>query len=629
MGKKTAEKPKKQPSTQAWLTEQRLRFYPLVLSVLALVLALVVITTREGDYLRRVEDLNLFLYTPLFLKDQLMVPGGLLTWMGTYFTQFFYTPWQGTLLLCLWCGLLLWLTRRAFALSVWWSALLVVPLALVLLTDFDLGYWIYILKLRGHFFITVIGASIAVATTWAYRCLPARWGLPTIFMVLMGVLLYPLAGFYGLLAVVLMAVTGWRTKGHTLAWRIADSAVAALLVVFVPLVCYRTLFCQTSTADLWTQALPLFATPEPYPQYYWPYRLLVALLLVLAATYGSRWSHRWVSRPVVWVPLQVVVVGTSLWACHHYWYKDANFYRELKMETAIEQQDWAGVLSVAASSTDEPTRTIWMYKNLALFRLGRIGNEMYNYRNGSAEPAAGFTVPLVVQGGKQLYLYYGLPNYCYRWCMEDGVEYGWRTMYLKYQARCALLNGETTLARKFADLLKKTRNHRELGEHYEQLALHPEQLASDPELGPVIPLMDHESLVASDQSVVETFLLMLLSNHAATNPQKSELAMAAALQQKDIPTFWRAFDGYVRTHPDGPMPRHYQEAAYLFGMLEKQVDVNSLPFDQSIIDSYNQFMQMAQQLAGSSEEQLARAMRPRFGHTYYYDYFLMRGLKTH
>ena len=33
---------------------------------------------------------------------------------------------------------------------------------------------------------------------------------------------------------------------------------------------------------------------------------------------------------------------------------------------------------------------------------------------------------MVVTGGRPLYMHYGIPNYCFRWCVENGVEYGWR-----------------------------------------------------------------------------------------------------------------------------------------------------------------------------------------------------------
>ena len=120
--KKNASKASKETIRQAWLTERRLRFYPLLLGVVALVAAFAVIVNGESDYLTRVDEMNLFLYTPLFFQQQLVVPGGLLTYLGTYFTQFFYHPWLGTLWLCMWCGVLMWLTVRAFSLSHWWGA---------------------------------------------------------------------------------------------------------------------------------------------------------------------------------------------------------------------------------------------------------------------------------------------------------------------------------------------------------------------------------------------------------------------------------------------------------------------------------------------------------------------------
>lgn len=627
--KKNASKASKETIRQAWLTERRLRFYPLLLGVVALVAAFAVIVNGESDYLTRVDEMNLFLYTPLFFQQQLVVPGGLLTYLGTYFTQFFYHPWLGTLWLCMWCGVLMWLTVRAFSLSHWWGALVLVPLALVLLTDFSIGYWIYMLKLRGHFFITVIGCSLALASVWAFRKMPVHHGLRWAFMVLAAVVLYPVAGCYGLVAIGLMALVGWRTSDTSLTGKVAGTALAALLVGFVPVLYYRLVYYQTSSDNLWQTALPIFDTGTPHPQYYWPYWLLFGFFALLAVGYRMQWADRWVRKPALWLALQVVIIGGTVWGCQHYWYKDANFHSELVMQNALEQHDWQGMLNEVAASHEEPTRLMWMLKNLAIFKLGRGGDEMYHYRNGSKMPASPFTVPMVVLGGKQLYLHYGLPNYCYRWCMEDGVEYGWRVMYLKYMTRSALVNGEPVLARRFIDLLKQTRYHRDWALHYEQLALHPEQLKKDPELGPVFHVLSKESVLASDQSIVETFLLALLSAEVTSDPVLADLVVQAALQQKDIPTFWRAFNQYAHATNGASMPRHYQEAAYLFGMLEKTVDVSQMPFDQQVVETYQQFMHAAQQLAGMSNDQLANAMRLRFGNTYYYDYFLMRGLKTY
>ena len=49
--------------------------YPLLLSVAALLLAYGVIVGQESAYLFKVQELNLFLYSPLFFHQQMVVPG--------------------------------------------------------------------------------------------------------------------------------------------------------------------------------------------------------------------------------------------------------------------------------------------------------------------------------------------------------------------------------------------------------------------------------------------------------------------------------------------------------------------------------------------------------------------------
>ncbi len=54
----------------------------------------------EEDLLWKEQETSLFLHTPLFFREQMVVPGGLTTWVATFFSQFFYYPWLGTMLLC-------------------------------------------------------------------------------------------------------------------------------------------------------------------------------------------------------------------------------------------------------------------------------------------------------------------------------------------------------------------------------------------------------------------------------------------------------------------------------------------------------------------------------------------------
>lgn len=611
------------------------RLYPLLLGLAALSVAFAVIVGHEADYLVHVEQQNLFLATPLFFQQCMAVAGGFLSYICTWLTQFLYLPSQGALVVCGCCGVLMLLVGLTFRLPARWAPVLLLPLALGLLMQFTLGYWTYELKLKGFFFAGVVGFSVALLPAWAYRYL-RNWWCRLALLLLTAVVLYPLAGFYGLLAVAVMALMEWRMTPASLGRRMLTTAVALLVGIVLPLVCYRYLYNQTHIDDIWRQGLPLFAQGEnEHPVYLAPYGLMCVLFLLLAVS--QRWSAPCTScdgpkgsRSKRWAVaiLHVVAVVAVGYGCWHYWYKDENFHRELQMNECIERLDWQGVVDQVAQA-ERPTRLMIMYKYLALFKMGRAGNEMYNLPDNDQLPNFCGSIPMVQQGGMAAYLHYGIQNFCYRWCVEDGVEFNWRVKHLKYMVRCALLGHEWQAARKYIDLLRHTRYHDTWAEHYATLIGHPERIAEDPELGPITHVMGTHDALASDQSMLENFMLSQLAGLVTDDPVGADLALMAAVQLKSIPAFWRAFFQYAQLHQGEPMPRHYQEAALMYGNLEHTVDISRMPFDQAVVDNYQAFMQFAQQCQGMNNEQMKHAFRPRFGNTFFYNYFLLRDLKTY
>ena len=75
-----------------------------LLPIVALIAVGIALATYESDYLFKVQELNLFLYSKMFFEQQMVVSGGLLTWLGPYFTQYFYYPALGTTLYGTWCS---------------------------------------------------------------------------------------------------------------------------------------------------------------------------------------------------------------------------------------------------------------------------------------------------------------------------------------------------------------------------------------------------------------------------------------------------------------------------------------------------------------------------------------------
>ena len=613
--------------TSAIIPAKKLFWLPAILWTVCIALIFYFLN-KESDFLWKVQDLNLFLYTPLYFKQQMVVPGGMLTYLGTYFTQYFYHTWMGVLMLCGWWGLLMWIIKRTFNIPAKWASLMLYPIALLLITDVDLGYWVFYLKLRGHFFVATIGTTLAITLVWLYRLIPVRYYLRTLFILIAAIAFYPLLGFYALLAVALMGIISWRLED----WKNGQKGLATILaivcILFVPMIYYRTVYYQTSFDNMWWTALPLFRTDREHVAYYIPYYLLAAYFVVLSLTYRANRDGD-VTKKLRFVLCQCLQVALIIALTWHFWYKDANFHRELAMLHCIEQQDWEGALSEAAQQEEEPTRAIVLMKNLSLFRLGRQGDEMYRYKTGSASFNAPFQARLIQVVGRMLYYNYGKLNFCYRWCLEDGVEYGWRVEFYRYLIQCAIINGEKQVAQKYINILKQTKYYADWAQEQEDLMNNWETAKEDKRFAPIIQLMSYRDELASDNAFVETFLLYQFAYSDGGTPLYQEQTLLSALQMKQIELFWPHFFNYANLHKGERMPRHYQEAAFLYGTLEHKVDISHMPFDKQVIQDYREFMELAQRCKGMTEEQMKPIFYPRFGHTFYYDYYLIRKQKSY
>lgn len=616
---------------QKALSPHVLRVTMLSLCVLALAGAAIALLTCESEYLWKVQELNLHLDTPLFFKQQMVTSGGLLTWLGTWLTEFLYHPYLGVLMLCALWALLMWLVKCTFKVPSKWGIVVLIPVALLLIANVSIGYWVYYLKLRGFFFAATIGVTIACGAVWIFRCLPSGPFVRPAYVLLSTALLYPFIGFYGLMATIVMGTLAWQLKERNEKHRFINTAMAGVSAVLVPLVYYRLVFYQTAESNIYWTGLPLFRINEQYQSYYLPYYLLAAFFVSMALCYRPEWQKPPKRRRSGWFWMggQIVAAILLCIAVRCCWYTDYNFHKELRMQRCMEQEDWEGILTEAASLDDEPTRAIVMMKNLALWRLGRQGDEMYHYRTGAKESNTPIPIHMTQVVGRAIYYNYGQLNFCYRWCLEDGVEFGWRAEYLKYLTRCSLLNGEWRVARKYINLLKHTRYHREWAESQERFLENEEALRKDAAYEQIFHMMGSKDQLASDNSLVEHYLMKTIAWMNSNDPVMQEQILIAALWMKDIQMFWPRFFQYANMHPGQHMPRHYQEAAYLYGHLENEVDISRMPFDKEVVDSYHEFMEMANRCQGMSEEKMREVFYPRFGKTFYYEYFLIRGQKLY
>lgn len=578
----------------------------------------------ESDLLWKAQELNLFQHSAIFFRHHMMVPGGMLAYAATFLTQFFYYPWLGVLILIVCWLLLMWLVGRAFHLPGRWALLAFVPVVCLLLTIVDTGYWLYIMKFHGHFFAATLGALFASFMLWIFQCLPAKYHLRDVFLVLTATVGYPLVGIYALAAALLMAVMSWRMESKGIS--AVRSIIALLAVVAVPLVCYRYVYHETNLINVYWAGLPIYRVQDRYPLYNIPFCLLALFYVVLAATYRPRRDEQ-SAKPVRWLIGQLALLAVLAVVAYKGWFKDENFHRELSMLRCVDRLDWEGVLAEAAKQKDEPTRAIVTTQNLALGRLGRQGSEMYYYKNGAKAYNAPLAFRSLLINGPMLYVHYGMPNFCARYTTEMGVVNGWRAEYYKNLSRCALLNGEWNVARKYISQLKQTTFHRKWAEQMEQLIGRPKLIAQHPELGPATHLMHYEDRLYNDQGNVERAIMNHLSAmREVDDPYFQEQALLAALWSQESRFFWYHFERYLKLHPGQPIPIHYQEAAHLYSFLEKRQLPDFIRIDPIVKERYIQFDQTMAQYDGFDIKDVRKATESMFGNTFFYQFYLMSNL---
>ena len=597
---------------------------PIALWLLTLTVLAIIMLSFEADLLWKVQQHNVFLNTSLFFHQMMAMPGGMLSYLGAFFTQHFYYPWVGVILMCGWWLLLMWLTKRTFNIPDRWTVVTVIPVAILLVANMDMGYWVYFMKMPGYFYAATIGTTAATALLWAFRSLPENKWISAAYVFVTTLVGYPLLGVYALVAVALMAVLAWRLSKEK-STNIILSVVALLSIIAIPLLYYRYVYVGTNSNDIYRVGIPVFGIVDSYPNYYKPYYILGLFFLLVSVVYSTDRSERAI-KAKDWI-LQGCVFAAVAGCVYHFWYKDANFHHELRMQRCIEQADWEGVVEEGEKQDGEPTRAIVMMHNLALSRLGRQCDEMYNFPKGSKRPNSPLPVYMFNVAGRMMLYQYGAMNECHRICMEEGVEYGWNVEQLRDLARTAMFNKEKQTARKFLDILRQTTYYGGWADHMESLLNDPQALAKDVETGPVSRMMHYTDRLDAVEGKVENALMTTLAEHDADDIYFQEQAVLAAMWTRNPDLFWPRFDHYVQLNGEENMPpRIFQEAAWLFANLQGQEGLDEWSLEPGVQENFSGFMRLLQQYKQAPTPSNRKYIYDYYGKTYYFEFFFLRDI---
>ena len=601
------------------------RFYFFVCIVLFSIFVYGSISFYYKDFIVLASENSLFLPSRSFFLQNMKTAGGLLNYGGLFFTQFFHYPLIGSAILLLLLLFVVFLVIKTFELPSRHYPLAFIPAFALFTSVTETGYLLLTLKSPGYMFSNTLGIILCLLICWGFITVLKKQRYIHYFIPVIIIFTYPFLGFYSFFAVFMCFMTNLFLLRLSIKTSIAQFSVYLLTGLLVPWFFSRFIYTEMPWYETFIAGLPKFHfNLLELPLWITFIILFVSLLLISGAL---RTGYYRIQEKKTGIYISIGVFILMLAEAYLLSFRNSNFKTELKILHAIEANNWNEAVSIREKYNKKPTRLIVMLNNLALHKLGLAGDRMFATDNNSVlHNFYKKDMIMINYGAKPLYFQYGLVNYCYRWCMEDMVEYGMTVQGLKYMIKCSLINGELSLAKKYNDVLKQTFFHRKFADKYQKYIDNSQLIAEDDEFKAIYPLMAYQNRLDKDPYLLEYYIL----NHFATMrggpPELVELSIQSNLIIKNVERFWPRFFLFLSAHDR--IPAHYQEAALIYSYLESNVDLSSIKLDEAIVEKFEQLVSMSKEYVNNSDEKNSDIFKPLFGKTFWYYYFFTTNVKT-
>lgn len=568
-------------------TNSKINNVLLYASLVVFVVFAVYVLYINQDVLYTAHERSEFLIGAPFFHDLMSKPFGLFQYIGAWLSQYLYNPVVGSCMLIVIWGLIYIVGGKALKLKGSAAAIMLLPIAFLLTSLVDLGYWIYDFTVRGYWFSQSVGYLVMLLLLWTARCTPRRWH---IIWYIIGVGLYPYLGWFALLFVICLIITGKPT------W---SEIVGVVLLVFTAILWRSLLYSNVKMEEVVMAGMPRFVTPSDKSDYLsMPFWLVggVSILAVLAGKYLAN----------KFVPVVSAVVGIVFTLS--FMYKDNNYTAEMRMVRSAEADNWGEVLDIFTQS-QKPTISMVMLKNLALMNEGGILDrsfKMGNDINGIYNPDS-VHVSFLEIASPVTYYNYGMFNEGFRLNFECGEQTGFSPIYLKMLCRCALANGEKELVDRFITLLHGHPYYKDwqpapVSENIKELyRSYKDELTG---------------VENSDSYIINSISLWYDSDSKLA----SEQALFFSMLRCDPRRFWPSLRHYLNLHQGEEFPVHAQEAYIMYYDKAPEEKRMKLPVSQEIYDNYNEFWATLEALvrSGVNQNEIPDKMREDFGGTYWY-----------
>ena len=565
----------------------------LYVSLLAFISFVVYILYINQEVLYTAHDRSEFIVGAPFFNTLMSKPFGLMQYVGAWLTQFFCKPIVGTGILAAIWAMIYFVGAKAFRLQGSASALMLLPVACLLTSIVDLGYWIYILPYRGYWFSQSVGYLVMLLLLWAASCTPRKLHL---IWYLFGVCIYPVLGWFALLFVLCLVLSDKIT------WR---EFVGVVILLFTASIWHTQFYTNLKLDDVMLAGMPQFDAPldksDRLPIPFWALGI-ISVLIVLLRNYLAKW----------FVPVLCAIIG--IFFTKSQMFSDQNYIDEMRMVRYASDGNWKEVLDLVEGNK-KPTTSMLFLKNIALFNEGGLLDRSFKSGNISfpINNPDSVHVTLLEIASPLVYYNYGMMNEAIRLSFENSIQRGFSPFFLKMLSRCALATGEKKLMERY------------------NTVLHHHPFYSNWQPAPVSSkVKDLQTCYTDEISGVENTDSYLVNSMCVcdnnNNKVASEQALFYSILRCDSHCFWPAFRNYLKSHVDEAFPLHAQEAYILYMDKAPEERRMMIPVEENVYNRYKQFLEaMAKHVKpGKTIGDVAEKMRGEWDDTYWYYYFFGR-----
>lgn len=559
----------------------------LYVSLLAFIAFVVYVLYLNQEVFYTAHDRSEFVCGAPFFHTLLSKPFGLMQYVGAWLTQLFCRPAVGVGVLVLIWLLIYVVGTKAFRLQGSASALMLLPVACLLTSVVDLGYWIYISPIRGYWFSQSVAYLVMLLLLYVARCTPRKWHL---VWYLLGIAIYPVLGWFALLFIICLAVVEKPT------WR---ELIAIVLLLFSIPIWHTQLYSNLKYDDVVLAGFPRFVTASDKSEHLSiPFMVLAAVSMLLPL------CNRFLRQAVI--PMLCTLVGI-IFTWNQMFY-DKNYINEMRMVRYASNDDWKEVLQMAEINK-RPTSTMVFLKNIALMHEGGLLDRSFKLSNDAENIYNPDTlhVTLLDIASPLVYYNYGMINEAIRLSFENAIQAGFSPFYLKMLSRCALAKGDEKLVERYTTIL----HQRPFYGNWQPSAVNPmvcelQKCYSDELTG----------VENSDSYLVNGISLWYESDSKLA----SEQALFYAMMRCDSRRFWPALRKFVKLHMDDQFPLHAMEAYILYMDKAPEEKRMMLPVEKSVYERYKRFWAVLETKAkpGMTIEKVGEEMRKDFGDTYWW-----------